>query len=206
MHWAASDGIRLTTFCARAIKQDEPTCDDAGTGHKAGFTHGIKLISASRSRCAFPEKALWRWGYAGGNAELTQGRFLKDVKVLTSPSPDNNTVKRQKKGMRITKTGIVFCSLYLIASGGCVIWAQFISDPKGKYIILQMPVVLQHGLLLAFDATQSLKDMNWAEVYLVLGVPMLVFLVLLGFFIESIAFKICSGASALNKALHRTSR
>lgn len=53
-----------------------------------------------------------------------------------------------------------------------MIWAQFISDPKGYYIILQLPVVLQHGLLLALDATHFLKDMSWPLVYLVLGVPM----------------------------------
>ncbi len=108
--------------------------------------------------------------------------------------------------MRITKTGIVLCSLYLIVSVGCVIWAQFISDPKGKHIILQMPVVLQHGLLLAFDVTHILNTMNWAEMYLVLGFPMLGFLVLLGSLIEPTALRIYSGASALNKALHRTSR
>lgn len=108
--------------------------------------------------------------------------------------------------MRITKTGIVLCSLYLIASVGFVIWAQFVSDPKGKYIILQMPVVLQHGLLLAFDATHILKTMNWVEVYLVLGTPMLCFLILLGYLIEFFVAKMCSGASALNKVLHRTSR
>jgi hypothetical protein len=48
--------------------------------------------------------------------------------------------------------------------------------------------------------------MNWAEVYLVLGAPMLGFLVLLGSLIEFFVAKMCSGASALNKALHRTSR
>lgn len=105
--------------------------------------------------------------------------------------------------MRITKTGIVLGSLYLIASVSFVIWAQFISDPKGKFIILQMPVVLQHGLLLAFDATHILKNMNWAEMYLVLGVPMLVFLVLLGSVIESLALKICSVYRLLTKRSYR---
>ena len=108
--------------------------------------------------------------------------------------------------MRTTRTGTILCSLYLIAAAGCVIWAQFISDPKGEYVILQMPVVLQHGLLLVFDATHMLKNMNWVEIYLVLGVPMLFFLILLGSFIESFIYKIRSSKSLLSKALQRTSR
>ena len=103
--------------------------------------------------------------------------------------------------MRITKTGMVLCSLYLIASLGCVVWAQFISDAKGKHTILQMPVVLQHGLLLAFDATHILRNMSWAGMYLVLGVPMLGSLILVGSLAESSVSRIRSGASALNKSL-----
>lgn len=108
--------------------------------------------------------------------------------------------------MRITKTGVLLCSLYLIASIGCVIWAQFINDPKGKYVVLQMPVVLQLGLLLALDATHLLRNMSWPLVYFVLGVPMFGFLILVGRSVEVSFSKICLGVSALNKALHRTSR
>lgn len=105
--------------------------------------------------------------------------------------------------MRITKAGMVFCSLYMISTVGCVVWAQFINEPKGKYIILHSPVVLQHGLLLAFDAIHILANMNWAEVYLVLGVPMLGFMVLLGSLIETITLRVRSGVSALCKVSHR---
>ena len=103
--------------------------------------------------------------------------------------------------MRITKTGMALCSLYLVSSLGCVVWAQFISDPKGKHIILQMPVVLQHGLLLAFDATHILSNMGWAGMYLALGVPMLSALILVGSLAESSVSRIRSGASAFNKSL-----
>jgi hypothetical protein len=116
------------------------------------------------------------------------------------------SVKRQWKIMRISKTGVFLCFLYLIASIGCVILAQFISDPKGKFIILQMPVVIQHGLLLALDATHLLRNMSWPLVYIVLGVPMLGFLILVGIIFEVGFSKIRSGVSALIKALHRTNR
>jgi|SRR5690554_2009110 len=100
--------------------------------------------------------------------------------------------------MRITKTGTVLCSLYLITSIGCVVWALVSNDPKGSYILLQMPIVLQHGLLLALDATHLLKNMNWTGLYLLLGVPMLGFLIAMGNIIEFTASRIRYGASALS--------
>ena len=108
--------------------------------------------------------------------------------------------------MHISKTGIVLCVFYFVASIGCVIWAQYISDPKGKFIILQIPVVFQHGLLLALDATHLLKNMSWPLLYLVLGVPMLGFLILVGAILEAGVSKIRLRTSTFNRALHRTRR
>lgn len=91
--------------------------------------------------------------------------------------------------MRLSKTGLILGALYIGIIIVCVIWAQFISDPKGKFIILQLPVVLQHGLLLATDATWILKDMSWLGVYLLLGIPMLILLVVFGNIIGNIIKK-----------------
>lgn len=93
------------------------------------------------------------------------------------------------KILRLSKTGLILGVLYISIIIICVIWAQFISDPKGKHIILQLPVVLQHGFLLVIDATWILKGMAWLGVYLLLGLPMLVLLVLLGNIIEIIIKK-----------------
>lgn len=93
------------------------------------------------------------------------------------------------KFIRPGRTGLILCALYVGIIFACAIWAQFITDPKGKYIVLQLPVVLQHGLLLAIDATWLLEGLSWPAAYLLLGIPMLALLVLLGNVIEHVVLK-----------------
>lgn len=92
--------------------------------------------------------------------------------------------------LQLNRTGLILGAIYIIIVFVCVIWAQFITDPKGKFIILQIPVVLQHGLLMAIEATPFLKGISWLGIYLLLGIPMLVLLVILGNVIESIVKKV----------------
>ena len=91
--------------------------------------------------------------------------------------------------IRPSRTGLTFAALYIGVIITSAIWAQFIIDPKGKFIILQLPVVLQHGLLLAHEATWLLKEMSWPGVYLLHGFPMLIFLIIVGNIFESIVIK-----------------
>lgn len=100
------------------------------------------------------------------------------------------TVKETMKFLQLTRTGKILGSLYILILTFCVIYAQFITDPKGKYIILQIPVVLQHGLLLTVEATSLLKGMSWFSIYLTLATPMIVLLVATGNIIESIVKKV----------------
>jgi hypothetical protein len=90
------------------------------------------------------------------------------------------------KIIQLSRTSLILGTIYIGIIFACVIWAQFITDPKGKFIILQLPVVLQHGLLLAIDATWLLKGMSWPGVYLLLGLPMLILLVFLGNIVDYI--------------------
>ena len=91
--------------------------------------------------------------------------------------------------MRINNIGIFLAAIYLAGLVACVIWAQFISDPKGQYVILQLPVVLQHGVLLFADATHLLNGMSWPTIYMVLGLPMIIALIFVGKIIEIIISK-----------------
>jgi hypothetical protein len=102
--------------------------------------------------------------------------------------------------MRVSKTGVGLVITYLSVMCVCIIWAQFISDPKGKFVILQIPVVLQHGFLLVFDATHLLSGASWLLIYLVLGLPMILMLALVGWLIEYCVSKIKHSAKTLNKS------
>lgn len=101
--------------------------------------------------------------------------------------------------MRITKTGIVLAIIYILGLIVCAIWAQFISDPKGQFVILQLPVALQHAALLSVGSNSLLSDMSWPVIYFVLGVPMVVALILLGCIIELALSKLSFGIKTLNK-------
>jgi len=102
--------------------------------------------------------------------------------------------------MRVSKTGIGLITTYLLVMLICITWAQFIGDPKGKFVILQIPVVLQHGFLLVFDATHLLSGASWLLIYLVLGLPMVLMLGLVGWAVEFCVSKIKHSAKTLNKS------
>jgi hypothetical protein len=92
----------------------------------------------------------------------------------------------------LSRTGIIFTILYVLLCIVCVIWSLFITDPKGNYVILQIPVVLQHGALLGLGMTHLLSGMSWTSMYFFLGTPMILFIYYLGKFTEAIirhAFK-----------------
>jgi hypothetical protein len=81
---------------------------------------------------------------------------------------------------------LILGGLYLAVILTCGFGAQFITDPKGKFIVLQIPVVLPHGLLLKLGATGLLQGLSWPAVSFVLGTPMWLLLVLLGNLMESL--------------------
>ena len=106
--------------------------------------------------------------------------------------------------MRITNTGIVLTIIYITTLVVCAIWAQFVSDPKGQYVILQLPVSLQHAVLLFVGATNLLSGMSWPVIYVVLGIPMIVMLILLGYLIELFLSQFFSGDKFRDKARKKT--
>ena len=86
--------------------------------------------------------------------------------------------------MKITKTGVYLVAMYLVFSVVCVVWAQLTSDPKSQGVIYQLPVVLQHGLLLAIDSTEVLRGLSWFWVYALLGTPMVLVLLMVGALVD----------------------
>ena len=84
-----------------------------------------------------------------------------------------------KQGV-FSKTGIALVVVYLLLSISLIVYAQFITEPKGKFIFLQMPIVFQHALLLELNLTSYLEDISWPTKYLSLMPPMLFSLYLFG--------------------------
>ncbi|OWY27052.1 hypothetical protein CEJ42_20710 [Herbaspirillum robiniae] len=60
------------------------------------------------------------------------------------------------------------------------------ADPKGKFVFLQLPLVLHDALIFKLGLHRYFEKMSWLEIYLALVSPTFIFLYGVGFFIEKI--------------------
>ncbi len=94
--------------------------------------------------------------------------------------------------MKLRKTGLIFGGVYIGICFIFIVWGMFTTDPKSKFVILQLPVVLQHGVLLYLEFTNLLAGMSWFKIYLLLATPVVILLYFIGFLIEVYSFKLIS--------------
>lgn len=87
---------------------------------------------------------------------------------------------------RASCSGLVLVFLYVLLSVLSVAYGASIEDDKGRYILFQLPIVLQSAGIIEFGFVEYLKNFSWGEAYLCLGLPTIFFLYLLGWAIESI--------------------
>lgn len=88
---------------------------------------------------------------------------------------------------RISWTGLALCTLYLLLSGWLVYEAQTAGDPKGRFVLMQLPIALQLSLLHALGLGAQVRGMGWAGSYLLLVPPLLAVLYTGGWLLGRIA-------------------
>ncbi|KER85517.1 hypothetical protein [Xanthomonas arboricola] len=86
---------------------------------------------------------------------------------------------------RFSVFGTVLCLLYVAATALCV-WAASDAggDPKGHFVLLQLPLTPQLTVLAAIGADAWLTDMPWVTSYLLLVPPFLAALYLFGYAVQ----------------------
>ncbi|MCC8475982.1 hypothetical protein LN458_18550 [Xanthomonas arboricola] len=86
---------------------------------------------------------------------------------------------------RFSVFGTVLCLLYVAGTALCV-WAASDAggDPKGHFVLLQLPLTPQLTVLEAMGADAWLTDMPWVHSYLLLVPPFLVALYLVGYAVQ----------------------
>lgn len=83
--------------------------------------------------------------------------------------------------MRLSRLGTAFALLYLLPTLACMVMAlSSASDPKGYFVLLQLPIALQMAALSALGMADSFRDISWVEGYLLLGLPVVLALYGLG--------------------------
>ena len=74
----------------------------------------------------------------------------------------------------MSKVGIGLCVLYLAATACCVFSSLGAEgDPKGQFVLLQLPIALQLGALDAIGFRPVLRQLSWAGAYALLVPPTL---------------------------------
>ncbi|SDH35019.1 MULTISPECIES: hypothetical protein [unclassified Duganella] len=76
----------------------------------------------------------------------------------------------------MSKTGLWLCTVYVLLTAACVIYAFSLDEAKGRYVFLQLPVALQAALADALGMSGWLITMSWPIAYLVLASPVLLLL------------------------------
>jgi uncharacterized membrane protein SpoIIM required for sporulation len=83
-----------------------------------------------------------------------------------------------------SKVGLGLALLYVLLSLACVALSLASEgDPKGKFVLLQLPIAAQIALLHELGFGRFLAPLGWVAGYILLGIPTVVFLYFLGKFL-----------------------
>lgn len=80
---------------------------------------------------------------------------------------------------RFSITGMVFAGIYILTSAACIVMALSVDDPKGRFVFLQIPIVLQTAVV-PQGTLHMLEGISWPAAYAMFGLPTLLGLYLLG--------------------------
>jgi hypothetical protein len=73
--------------------------------------------------------------------------------------------------MSMSRTGLVLCALYAVATCTCVALAFSSSDLKGRFVFLQLPIAAQAGMLSSLGLGPLLADLSWIAAYVFIAIP-----------------------------------
>jgi len=105
--------------------------------------------------------------------------------MLTSRSIriDNHSNRPLAKAS-MSRFGLTLCALYCVAVVACAMLSMGDGgDSKGAFVLLQLPIALQGGLLQALGLGRLIEGLSWTTAYLALGIPTLILLYFTGRFL-----------------------
>ena len=87
----------------------------------------------------------------------------------------------------VSRAGAILCAVYVAICVLAVAYSVLASgDPKGRFVIFQMPIVIQSALLDAVGLGSLLVGLSWPAAYALLALPVLPLLYGLGILIERV--------------------
>ena len=85
---------------------------------------------------------------------------------------------------RLRTTGLSFAFLYILISVGFIFWSFRTGDPKGSFVLLQIPIAMQLSLFDEIGLARFLTGISWFGAYIICVPPMLIILYIAGHFLE----------------------
>jgi hypothetical protein len=84
-----------------------------------------------------------------------------------------------------SRVGSGLCLAYALSAAASVAYgALVVGDSKGRFVFLQLPIVLQGALLDGLGLSPLLSGLSWPAAYLIIGLPTLALLYGLGVLID----------------------
>ena len=88
---------------------------------------------------------------------------------------------------KVSRAGVTLCAAYVAVCVAAVAYSVLASgDPKGRFVIFQMPIVIQGALLDSVGLGSMLAGLSWPAAYALLALPTLPVLYGLGILIERV--------------------
>ena len=85
---------------------------------------------------------------------------------------------------RFSKTGAALALCYAVITMACIgVSISDQGDPKGSFVLLQLPIAVQAALLDSIGLGEFLTSLGWVSTYIVLGVPTIIILYIIGRFL-----------------------
>lgn len=84
----------------------------------------------------------------------------------------------------ISRIGLFFCALYALAIVCCLVFSLSASgDPKGQFVLTQLPICLQAFVLDAIGLGSILEGLGFVNAYLFIAPPTFAVLYLIGWYL-----------------------
>ena len=85
----------------------------------------------------------------------------------------------------MSRTGLSLCALYAAVIVGCIAFVFLGNpDPKGSYVVLQLPIALQSALVVSIGLAPLLENISWPVAYVLLAGPVFALLYGIGALID----------------------
>jgi len=86
---------------------------------------------------------------------------------------------------RLSRIGLFFAGIYLVAVIACLLLALSSgADFKGRFVYLQLPLVLQASLLQSIGLSPIVSELSWVAGYLLIGLPTMALLYWAGWLVD----------------------